>query len=136
MVFRDEEKLKRLNGITHRHIGDEIQRRLREWAMQGGELAALDAIELIGSGLAERCDFTVAVTAPEETRIRRIMARDGISRQQAELRVHAQRPNSYFEENCDHTLTNDSDSEDFICRFNQLMEDILRDGKRERQSVL
>jgi dephospho-CoA kinase len=104
--------------------------------MQGGELAALDAIELIGSGLAERCDFTVAVTAPEETRIRRIMARDGISRQQAELRVHAQRPNSYFEENCDHTLTNDSDSEDFICRFNQLMEDILRDGKRERQSVL
>ena len=136
VVFRDEEKLKRLNGITHRHIGDEIQRRLREWAMQGGELAALDAIELIGSGLAERCDFTVAVTAPEETRIRRIMARDGISRQQAELRVHAQRPNSYFEENCDHTLTNDSDSEDFICRFNLLMEDILRDGKRERQSVL
>ena len=58
IVFRDEQKLKRLNEITHRHIKAEVTRRLRAWAMEGGKLAALDAIELISSGLAEICDFT------------------------------------------------------------------------------
>ena len=136
VVFRDKEKLRRLNEITHRHISSEIRRRLREWAMQGGSLAALDAIELISSGLADQCDFTMAVTAAEETRIGRIMARDGISREQAELRIRAQRPNSYFEENCDYTLPNDGECEEFIYRFNERLKEILANGKHQRQSVL
>ena len=85
IVFQDAEKLKLLNEITHRHIMAEITSRLRNRAMQGGTLAALDAIELIGSGLAEICDVTIAVTASDETRIARIMERDGISREKAEL---------------------------------------------------
>jgi dephospho-CoA kinase len=104
--------------------------------MQGGTLAALDAIELISSGLAEICDFTIAVTAPDETRIARIMARDGISRQKAELRIRAQRPNEWFEENCDFTVSNDGDIEKFIRTFNDYLEEKLEHGKHERKPVL
>lgn len=136
IVFQDAQKLKILNEITHRHITAEITGRLRSWAMQGGTLAALDAIELISSGLAEICDFTIAVTAPDETRIARIMARDGISRHKAELRIRAQRPNEWFEENCDFTVSNDGDIEKFIRTFNNYLEEKLEHGKHERKPVL
>ena len=136
IVFRDEEKLKLLNEITHRHIMAEITDRLRTWAMEGGTLAALDAIELIGSGLAEICDFTIAVTASDETRIARIMARDGISREKAEMRIRAQRPNAWFEENCDFTLPNDGDRNGFIRTLNDYLEERLRHGEHERKPVL
>lgn len=136
IVFQDAEKLKLLNEITHRHIMAEITGRLRSRAMQGGTLAALDAIELIGSGLAEICDVTIAVIASDETRIARIMERDGISREKAELRIRAQRPNAWFEENCDFTLSNDGDRESFIRTLNDYLEERLNHGEHERKPVL
>ena len=69
-------------------------------------LAAIDAIALLESGIARHCHVTVAVTAPEEARIARIMARDGISREYARARIQAQPSNAYFSENCDYTLEN------------------------------
>lgn len=128
IVFRDEKKLALLNEITHRHISSEILRRLHDWAMNGGRLAVLDAVELISSGLGELCDFTIAVTASEETRITRIMARDGISHEKAKLRVDAQRPNSYFEEKCDVTLLNDGDISAFVKKLNEYLKEKLKHG--------
>ena len=58
----------------------------------------MDAINLLESGLDQLCDRTVAVTSPLELRVRRIMARDGISEQYARLRVSAQKPDEYFRE--------------------------------------
>ncbi len=124
IVFSDPAALSTLNAITHRHISAEIERRLRAWAMAGGTLAAADAIELISSGLAARCTATVAVLAGKETRIRRIMARDGISREDAARRVNAQREDAYFIENCDYSLYNDGEQTDFTERIKKLLKEI------------
>ena len=113
VVFSDAEALSRLNGITHKYVGLEIDRLLENWAVAGGKLAAIDAIELFGGNLAVRCKATFAVLADREKRIGRIMARDGITRDYAELRVDAQKPDSYFEEKCDYILKNNSTEEEF-----------------------
>lgn len=113
VVFSDAEALARLNGITHKYVGMEIDRLLENWAMAGGRLAAIDAIELFGGNLAQRCKATFAVLADRDKRIERIMARDGISREYAALRVDAQKPDSYFEEKCDYILKNNSTEEEF-----------------------
>ena len=136
IVFQDRKKLQLLNEISHRRIDKEIRHRLTDWAMQGGTLAVIDAIELIGSGLSEKCDFTIAVTASDEARIARIMTRDGISREQAELRIQAQKPNSYFEEHCDIAVQNDGDQKSFTDRLNQYLEEKLNHGESEREFVL
>lgn len=125
IVFHDEQALADLNRISHFHVKQTMRQRLRQHAMNGGTLAAIDAIELISSGVAAECDFTVGVIAETETRIRRIMARDGISRDYAEMRVKAQRPNSYFEEHCTHTIRNDGDRETFAQAFNTILEEHL-----------
>lgn len=124
-VFDDEAALRRLNEITHRHITARVQALLRTHAMNGGRLAAIDAIELIGSGLAERCAFTVAVLADREERIRRIMARDGLSRDYAAARIDAQRPDSYFREHCTVCLENNGSELAFIDKFNEILEERL-----------
>ena len=113
VVFSDTEALARLNGITHSYVGREIDRLLESWAMSGGRLAAIDAIELFGGNLARRCKATFAVLADRDKRIERIMARDGITREYAALRVDAQKPDSYFEEKCDYILKNNSTEEEF-----------------------
>ena len=107
IVFQDEAAIRDLNRITHKYVDDEVDRLLEDWRSRGGTLAAIDAIALIESGIAARCDTLVAVTAPEEVRARRIAAREGISMDYALLRIRAQKPESFFAENCDHLLVND-----------------------------
>ena len=75
--------------------------------------AAIDAIELFDGGLADLCDVTVAITAPEEDRIQRLLARDGISYEHAALRIRAQKPESYFREKCDYVLENNGTQAEF-----------------------
>lgn len=125
VVFTDEEALRDLNIITHRHINLEIRRILREHAMNGGTLAAIDAIELFSSGLAKRCTATIGVIADHEVRIDRIMRRDGISREYAMMRVNAQRPNEYFIQKCSHVLENNGSQEEFIEKCRKTFEEVL-----------
>lgn len=125
VVFTDEEALRDLSIITHRHINLEIRRILREHAMNGGTLAAIDAIELFSSGLAKRCTATVGVIAGRDVRISRIMRRDGISREYAMMRVNAQRPNEYFIQKCSRVLENNGSQEEFIERCRKTFEEVL-----------
>ncbi len=66
----------------------------------------LDAINLVESGLDRLCACTVEVLAPAEDRVRRIMARDGISRDYARLRISAQPSDGFYREHCSHILEN------------------------------
>ena len=124
IVFSDESALTELNRISHRHVSEEVLRRLDEYAMNGGTLAALDAIELISSGLAEKCGCVIGILADEETRVSRIMARDGISREAALLRVRAQKDAQYFIDNCDRVVENNGGAADFTKRFMNALEEI------------
>ena len=128
VVFADPAALETLNRITHRYVGLEVQSRLEEWALAGGRLAAIDAIELLSSGLAEQCTATIGIIADEEVRASRIMARDNISREYALLRIRAQKPNQYFIDNCNFAVENNGDVQLFTEKFQQLMKEILKNG--------
>lgn len=108
-VFGDAQALEDLNAITHRYIQLEIQRRLDQAQAEGKQVAVVDAIALIESGVADICHITVAVVAKAETRIGRIMARDGIDEVYARKRVEAQKPAEFFQTHCQYTLHNDGD---------------------------
>lgn len=131
IVFADAAALSDLNEITGSYIQKETDRRLREAEEQGVPLAAIDAINLLETELPKSCCCTIAVTAPVEVRVKRLMARDHISEEYARLRISAQQPNEYFEKHCDYTLFNDAVSpEEFRLRCEQLLDHILS-GKDE-----
>ena len=112
IVFSDEQALLDLNRITHAAVKREVLRRLET----GPELAAIDAIGLFEGELAALCDVTVAVTAPREARIRRLMDRDGISREYAEKRIDAQHSDAWFREKCGYVLENDGKLDAFATK--------------------
>ena len=109
IVFSDDQALLDLNAITHKAVKEKVIHILGI----NRELAAIDAIELFDGGLAEMCDVTVAITAPEEDRIQRLLARDGISYEHAALRIRAQKPERYFREKCDYVLENNGTQAEF-----------------------
>ena len=112
IVFADRQALLDLNAITHAAVKQEVLRQLEAKPA----LAAIDAIGLFEGGLAELCDVTVAVTAPEEARIARLMARDGISESYARSRIAAQHPDSWYQTRCDHVLENSGSMDAFATK--------------------
>lgn len=109
MVFADKDALSDLNKITHGAVKKEVLRQLSPTP----ELVAIDAIGLFESGLSELCDVTVAITAPLEMRIQRLMKRDNISREYALARIQAQPSEEVFRSRCDVTLCNDGAEKTF-----------------------
>jgi len=110
IVFNNPKSLERLNAITHKYVDIEINRQLAAWEKQGGTLAAIDAIALIESGLSNKCDVTIAISAPRDARISRIISRDGITLKRAEMRVDAQKPDAFYIEHSDYVLENKYDT--------------------------
>jgi len=109
IVFADEKALLDLNGITHKAVKKEVLRLLEN----GPSLVAIDAIGLFEGKLSELCHTTLAITAPEEVRVSRLINRDGITEEQALARIRAQKSQDWFVANCDHHLHNDGTKEEF-----------------------
>ena len=109
LVFSDAEALQTLNRITHGAVKKEVLRRLQA----APSLVAIDAIGLFEGGLAELCQVTVAVAAPRDARIQRLMARDGIEESYAAKRIDAQHDGDWFREKCGYCLENDGTEAQF-----------------------
>jgi len=120
IVFSDPQALLDLNTITHAAVKKEVLRRLES----APKLAAIDAIGLFEGGLSELCDVTVAVIAPREARIARLMARDGITREYAEKRIDAQHDDRWFRERCGSILENDGDLDAFATKCVAFLSDL------------
>ncbi len=120
IVFADPHALLDLNAITHSAVKTEVLRRLETKP----ELAAIDAIGLIEGGLAELCDVTVAVIAPAEQRIQRLMVRDNISEEYARSRIASQHEDSWFLQRCDYAICNHRDLSAFYAECLDFLEEI------------
>ena len=112
IVFADEAALLDLNRITHGAVKEKVLSLLQNHKGH----AAIDAIALFEGGLAPLCDVTVAVTAPTEDRVQRLMARDSIPEDYARSRIAAQHNDSWFQNNCDHILENNSSFQEFYTK--------------------
>ncbi len=115
VFFRDEKRAERqalLNRITHKYVKAECLQWLEKELLAGRRAVVLDVPLLFEAGLDEICDMTVAILAMRETRILRIMKRDGLSREAAEARIDAQPEDGYYITRADHCYYNDGTRSD------------------------
>ncbi len=91
IVFADADRRKRLNEIVHPRVIEEQNRLLGEAEAADPEgMAIVDAALMIESGGYKRFDKVIVVYCDRETQIDRLMRRNNITREEAELRVAAQ----------------------------------------------
>lgn len=117
-AFRNRANTQRLNAVVAPYILKEVRERMRREMQLGEGVLVLDAPTLIESGLYKDCDCVIVVTAPAPLRLERIMKRDGITRQQALLRMQAQPPDSFYAQYADVLL--DGAGEDFLAQIADL----------------
>lgn len=92
IIFADSSARKRLEAITPPAIRDLAELRLAELRRSGVPVAVYMAALLIEAGATDRVDEVWVVYVDRETQVRRVMARDGLSRSEAEQRLAAQMP--------------------------------------------
>lgn len=120
-VFSDKAALDILNKTVWPFVCQAVKQEIEAIAPKP---CAIDAIGLFESGLSALCTHTIAVTAPEDLRIRRLMARDGISEEYARLRIQAQETDEVFAAKCGLTLDNHFPAE---AAFRQYAKDRLKE---------
>ncbi|WP_281639415.1 dephospho-CoA kinase [Capnocytophaga sputigena] len=87
IVFNNSEKLAILNGIVHPALAEYFKRWAKE---QTSPYVLKEAAILFESGSYKDCDYIITVTAPEEVRIARVMARDHCTEAQVRARMAQQ----------------------------------------------
>lgn len=127
IVFSDGEKLKKLNSIAHKYVLQSLDFTLKELAQKGEKTVFIDAPQLFESGLDKKCGYIIAVTAPNGEKIKRIIMRDGISREAAESRLSNQYDNDFFLANSNFVINNDG-KEDVTFQVMKALSSILEDN--------
>lgn len=105
-AFKDKKSAEKLNEIMHPAILSLAFERINDALKNGFEYAVLDAPQLFESGADKNCDFIVSVIADKEERLRRILLRDGISREEALSRIAVQRDDLFYIEKSDYVIVN------------------------------
>lgn len=86
LVFSDKEALKTLNAYAHPRISERLRR-----DMEGAEKTCFAEVPLLfESGMTKRFDGAIVVLRNKEERIRAVVARDGLTAEQAEARMKQQ----------------------------------------------
>ena len=125
IVFADSDKLAQLNAITHPYIRQAARDTFAKWEKEGRKIAVYDAPVLFEAGMDALCDTTVGILADREIRIQRIMARDGITREYAALRIDAQHNDEWYRTRCDTILVNNGDLDALRAQVHTVIHSLL-----------
>ncbi len=124
IVFNSAEKLQLLNEITHKHIINRVDEILSECKEDSSVL--LDAPTLFESGIAERCELIIGITASDEICVSRIRERDNLTEPQAKQRLSNQKSIEFLAENCDIIIYNETSWDDFKTASEEVLKELIQ----------
>lgn len=125
IVFADPDKLQKLNGITLPYIRAAS---LDEMRAQGDcPFVLYDAPTLFEVGADELCERIIGVLADTETRVKRIMARDGLDEQAARARIGAQPDADFYRTRCDYIVENNGGIADLQQQADAIFENLAKE---------
>ena len=88
------------------------------------DLILLDAPTLIESGLNKKCDKVIGIWADPEIRLKRICERDGLSLEDAKIRLNAGKDESFYKENTDILIYNNGEIPEFRKEISEILTEI------------
>jgi len=113
MVFGDNEKIEKLNKITHKYIVERIINLVeKEKRDKRFDIIVLDVPIPVKKGFLDIADEIWVVTADKETRIERIIKRSGFTREEAEKRIASLPGDEEYLEIADEVIENNSSLEE------------------------
>lgn len=124
-AFSSAEKTELLNRTLLPHIVEMVK------CEAGDGDVLLDAPTLFESGMDSICTQTVAVLADRDVRRDRIISRDGLTIEEADIRMNAGKPDAFYLERAGHILYNNGDGTEFITAAAALMNKLFGGNQNE-----
>jgi len=125
IVFSDAEKKKTLDGLMHTRILELIHDRILQYREESvNKVIFIDAPLLFETGLDKSASETWVIDVDEETRIKRIMERDGLKREDIAMRISNQMTRDEKNKRADVILDNTGDQETLYQQIEQLLQKI------------
>ncbi|NNV06067.1 dephospho-CoA kinase [Geobacillus sp. C56-T2] len=112
IVFSDEAERTKLNAIVHPAVRRHMLAEKEELVRAGAKTIVLDIPLLFESGLTDWVDKVLVVFVDEETQLRRLMARNGFTKEEALARIRAQWPLAEKVKRADAVLDNNGTIEE------------------------
>lgn len=125
IAFSSSEKTELLNNTLFPYIKKLVCNEIK------GDWVLLDAPTLFESGLDYICDDTIAVLSDKDIRLSRIIERDGLTINEARMRMSAGMPDEYYISRVNHIVYNNSDSEGFKSEVSALLMNIFGGNKND-----
>jgi len=120
LVFASEPLRRALEGIMHPLVQRNMMLAMDEAARQGVPVVILDVPLLFETGMDALCDETWALYVDRERQVARIVARDGLSPEDAVARIESQMPVEERNARATHTVNTDRPIERTRAELEQL----------------
>ncbi|KAG0258466.1 hypothetical protein DFQ27_004622 [Actinomortierella ambigua] len=111
IIFHDEKERRAVNGIIHPEVAKEVFKALWHHWIRAEPMVIVDVPLLLEGDLWRFMSRVIVVYCPQEVQLERILSRDGLSVEDAQARINAQRPLIEKVEYADHVIYNTSDLE-------------------------
>jgi len=129
IVFADETQRLALNGIIHPYvIGELFSRAERDLANETNGIAVFEVPLLFESRMSDSMDFNIVIHCPEEIRIRRVMERDNLTREQVQARMRSQMPEAEKLLLADAVIENNGTEAELIAQVDRLFDKLTAGG--------
>ena len=115
-----------LTAVTQPEILRRIEADLQKAEQGGAELAFVDGAVIVGTPFEARCDALVLITAPYETSVARICARDGIAPEMARRRLDAQTPLETLRAAAAHEVVNDGTADQLADKMRAVLQQLRK----------
>lgn len=130
-VFTREAARERLNQLVHPKIVERIRERVLGLIDEGFRgVVVVDAALMLDWNLERACDGVLAVTAPEEDQVRRLVESRGWTEAEARHRLNAQRTNESYARAADAVIRNDGTLEELERAASETLEMLQRDREK------
>ncbi|MEA3487468.1 MAG: dephospho-CoA kinase [Thermodesulfobacteriota bacterium] len=134
IVFRNSEKLKKLNSIVHPAVFDEWQRRLDDIGSKDKEAIVISDIPLLIEVMWHRAvDMVILVYTSPDVQAERIMERNGYSYEESKARFRSQMPMDEKIPFADFVINNEGTREETEAIVDRVWKELLKKGSSPDQ---
>ncbi|MFW6053098.1 MAG: dephospho-CoA kinase [Desulfosalsimonas sp.] len=120
IIIKDDNARKALESFVHPEVLRQMTEYIKEAGKQGARVAAVEVPLLFETGMQSFFDCVFMVTADRETRIRRIMERDGATQDEAEALMKTQMPEDVKSRFADFVIENNGDIPELLAEVERI----------------
>jgi len=132
IVFSNKEDLEKINNITHPQITNQTLDSLHRYDQKGVGVAVIDAALLIETGMHRLVDLVWVVKIDQKEQIRRLVAREKISEEEALKRIYSQTSVEEKVKHAQQVIDNSGRIEELEETVTKLWKELLNNDKKNR----